>query len=97
MNLLNETRELLEENGKTIFDIKWFGTSECEYICDLQQLLNVNYDNGFGGHEIPLDFILVGDDFWLERHEYDGSEWWEYKSMPKKPEKMKTVSKLIEW
>lgn len=25
------------------------------------------------------------DVLWLERHEYDGSEWWEYKTMPTEP------------
>lgn len=97
MNLLQETKELLAENGKTIFDIEWFGTAECEYICDLQQLLNIEYNDGFGCAEIPEDFILVGEDFWLERHEYDGAEWWEYKTMPIKPKESKSTLKLIEW
>lgn len=29
--------------------------------------------------------MIVGDDWWMERHEYDGSEWWEFKELPKKP------------
>jgi hypothetical protein len=28
---------------------------------------------------------LVGETFWIERAEYDGSEWWEYKEIPKRP------------
>ena len=43
---------------------------------------NFEYNDGFGSEEINTELILVGKDFWLERHEYDGSEWWEYKSMP---------------
>lgn len=27
----------------------------------------------------------MGDDWWLERHEYDGSEWFELKECPDKP------------
>jgi hypothetical protein len=27
--------------------------------------------------------MVIGSDWWLERHEYDGSEWWEFKSLPK--------------
>lgn len=27
----------------------------------------------------------MGDDWWLERHEYDGSEWFELKELPDKP------------
>lgn len=41
------------------------------------------YDNGFGGAEVLEITMIVGKDFWLERHEYDGSEWWEYKELPK--------------
>lgn len=33
-----------------------------------------------------MGLIVVGKDFWLERHEYDGSEWWEFKSIPMEPE-----------
>lgn len=32
------------------------------------------YDNGYGAPEIATDLKLVGDTFWLERWEYDGSE-----------------------
>ena len=52
---------------------------------------NFSYDNGYGGEEIPLDLIVVGKDFWLERHEYDGSEWWEFKSMPDEPEETREL------
>lgn len=33
------------------------------------------------------DLIIVGDTWWLERHEYDGCEWFEFKELPSKPEK----------
>ena len=26
--------------------------------------------------------MLVGDGWWIERFEYDGSEWWEFKTIP---------------
>ena len=29
--------------------------------------------------------VAVGDNWWLERAEYDGSEWWEFKTIPKEP------------
>lgn len=44
---------------------------------------NKNYDNGFGAAEVFEATMIVGKDFWLERHEYDGAEWWEYKKTPK--------------
>ena len=49
---------------------------------DFIEHANFEYNDGYGIEEINTDLILVGKDFWLERHEYDGSEWWEYKSMP---------------
>jgi len=94
-NLLEDTREVLEENGKTIFDILWFGNDKFVFDCDIQALFNIEYDSGFGGAEIPEDLIVVGADFWIERHEYDGSEWWEYKTMPTKPTQSKRAVNLL--
>lgn len=88
-NLLQETQEILSENGKTIEDILWIGSRD--YLLELdkfKEIFNVNYDNGFGAPEIAEDLLVVGDDWWLERHEYDGSEWWEFKAMPQKPTHM---------
>ena len=42
------------------------------------------YDSDYGIEEVR-DFLVVGDDWWLERHSYDGSEWWEYKTLPPRP------------
>ena len=94
MNLLIETVEILRENGKTLLDIKWSGTLNDEYECNPQELLDVNYNNRYGRQEIPSNFILVGNDFWLERHEYDGAEWWEYKELPSRPSAKKAIEKL---
>lgn len=51
----------------------------------------VNYDNGFGGQEVVTDLVILGDNWWLERGEYDGSEWWGFRTVPK----VSTDSKLI--
>ena len=29
-----------------------------------------DYDSGLGGQEIAKGFLIVGEDWWLERHEY---------------------------
>lgn len=84
MNLLEETKDILKENGKTLKDIvavqgNVFGIPVEKFI----EIANVEYDDGYGGTEVADDLIVLGDDWWLERHEYDGSEWWEYKEMPK--------------
>jgi hypothetical protein len=86
MNLLDETVEKLRQHNKTIFDVLWFGTRSKQWGADIQTLFNIEYDAGFGRVYVPEDLIVVGDNWWLERHEYDGSEWWEFKSMPAKPE-----------
>ena len=96
-NLLTETKQILEVNGKNIFDILWYGTEEFVVSSDIQKLFDFEYDDGYGIEEIPLDLVLVGEDFWMERHEYDGSEWWEYKCLPTKPTQVKElgVGKLL--
>lgn len=37
----------------------------------------------------------MGEDWWLERYEYDGAEEWVYKSYPKKPLEQKSVKRLV--
>lgn len=82
-NLLNETLEILEENGKTPADVLWVGGGQYAATWDeFAVLADADYYNGYGGTEVPVDLYVVGDDWWLERHEYDGSEWWEFKTMP---------------
>ena len=85
MNLLNETRDILLSNNKTFDDVIFIGdrtTHTRMTVKDFLEHANVEYNGGYGIEEINTELILVGKDFWLERHEYDGSEWWEYKSMP---------------
>ena len=87
-NLLVETIEVLKNHNKTINDINWVGNGK--YYFDVNEFLNianVEYDNGYGAPEVAEDLLVVGDNWWLERHEYDGSEWWEYKEIPLKPNK----------
>lgn len=43
--------------------------------------LDFNYDNGYGGQEL-FGTVWMNDGTWLERGEYDGSEWWEHKICP---------------
>ena len=54
------------------------------------------YYSGFGTAKVAEDLVIVGDDWWLERHEYDGSEWWEYKETPKQINEVKEVSCLAD-
>ena len=99
-NLLKETEEILAEHGRKLDDIRFIKTSNGDFRPSNggRIFLNVNYDSGFGGNEIDLNLKIVGDDWWLERHEYDGSEWWEFKTLPTfGPCAKTTVSPLASW
>lgn len=87
MNLRTETLRVLEEHNKTVEDIK--------FICSNDKNIPINiffikadreYDDGYGGAEVDQSLMIVGDNWWLERGEYDGSEWWEFKIIPKTPD-----------
>lgn len=87
MNLLHETIAVLGYNGKLPEDVKWVGRRSTHSVCSWGEFAsqsNIEYDNGYGWQEIPGDLVVVGSDWWLERAEYDGSEWWEYKKYPVK-------------
>ena len=86
MNAKEELLEILSENNKTVSNIvcirvvyeKTF--NNCIKVNDLESL-DFEYDDGYGGQEL-FGYVLLDDMDWLERHEYDGSEWWEYKKYP---------------
>lgn len=60
-------------------------------IKDFVKLANVEYDDGYGSPEVNMRLLIVGEDWWMERHEYDGSEWWEFKTMPTRPKTVLAV------
>ena len=96
-NLLDETVELLKSCDKTSADVSWvqFG-SDTLFHCtwnEFEAASGFDYDNGYGGAEINTRLKIVGADWWLERGEYDGSEWWEFKTKPTKPEMHRTPVK----
>ena len=96
MNLYKEIIQCLEENGKTKSDVIWAGCEEFRIPLDVfWKIADVEYDECFCLVEVANDLLVVGEDFWLERHEYDGSEWFEYKTMPKEPLKERSVDSLL--
>lgn len=94
-NLKKETLEFLADNNLTIDDIKWVGCLDFKIpIENFLELADKEYDSGFGAQMVAKDLILVGKDFWIEREEYDGAEWWALKRYPKEPETIHTVHDL---
>ena len=95
-NLLSETLIILTEHNKKPEDVRWVGVNHTKPWSkengwaigsweEFVRLANFVYDSSYGGNEIKLGLVVVGDDWWLERHEYDGSEWWEFKTLPVRP------------
>ena len=84
-NLLQETIKDLINEGKSEDDVIFVTDGENVNTWEwFKKNADFRYDNGFGGAEIMEDLKIVGKDWWLERHNYDGSEWWEFKKKPKK-------------
>ena len=86
VNLLKETKRVIKNNNKKFKDILWIGGTDFYTDENFEKILDIDYDNGFGGQEIADDLIIVGNGWWLEREEYDGSEGWSLKEYPSKPE-----------
>ena len=96
MNLKAETIKILKAHKKTFKDIKWIGGADFTIPTELfWKLADKNYDEGYGGTKVADDLVIVGGDWWLERAEYDGSEWWEFKTLPTKPSVEKEVITVI--
>ncbi len=96
MNLLEETRDTLKESSIKESEVLWVGSKKIWFTWEeFVSLANVEYSCGYGCAEIARDLIIVGKDFWLERGEYDGSEWWEFKRMPEKPGQKEIPNSLI--
>lgn len=88
MNLLKETLNALKAYNKTEEDVRWVGSDE--YLTSwskFKEIADTDYHAGFGSAKVAEDLIIAGDNWWLERSEYDGSEGWEFRTMPIKPTK----------
>lgn len=95
-NLLQETLEVLRENGKTAADVKWCGSEKTWFTWDeFASVANVEYDSGYGSQKVAKDLVIVGSNWWLERHEYDGSEWWEFKTTPSQRGKIRSTPRTL--
>lgn len=95
-NLLEETIDVLNDHKLTFDDVLWIG---CDYytisIEQFKELANTTYDKGFGAPKVAIDLKIVGQNWWLEREEYDGLEWWEFNAPPLKPKQNKKIDRLI--
>ena len=85
-NLYADTVQTMEQIDKKPSDIGRIGSYDGEYECtwsEFKKLADFNYDSGYGGTKVATDLIILfRDGTWLERNEYDGSEWWTYRTPP---------------
>lgn len=92
-DLLQATLKILCDNSKTPDDVLWVGTiagfldkSHRFTWEEFASKANFVYHFGYGQIEILHNLIIVGKDFWLDRCDWDGSEWWEFNQIPSNPE-----------
>lgn len=109
INFYDETYKAILDSNHTIDDIDFFSMviddGESPYniwkevqfsFDDFKRNANFYYDNGFGTTVINLSLkIIFKDGSFLERHEYDGLEWWEFVQIPKKDKSKVYTGKTI--
>ena len=98
MNFLAETIDAIKRAGKTIDDIIFIGSEQSGHCCtwdEFEKMADFDYDNGYGGQDIPRDLIIVfADKTIMRRGEYDGSEWWEWMPIFEMPKEKHKITKL---
>ena len=87
-NICKEIEDGLNEVFEDKSEIAWIGSRNGAYAMGADEFFDrfkgLEYDSGFGGQEVADDLVVVlNDGSWLERREYDGSEWFEYFNQPK--------------
>lgn len=78
-------RDWMDDDERKIINLKT-DYSDDDYHSFLNEL-NFEYDGGYGGQEL-FGNVWLEDGTWLERGEYDGSEWWEHKVCPDIPKEL---------
>ena len=53
-------------------------------LTDFLKEIDFDYDDGWGTQEV-FGLVWFDDGSWMERGEYDGAEWWEYRQTPDIP------------
>lgn len=97
INLLKETIQAIEKSGHSIEDIhhvivknkedSFFNKTETPIATTwdafVEMAKNLNYYNGYGNEAIwAYSRVVFKDRSFLERAEYDGSEWWRFVEIP---------------
>ena len=87
VNLLKETEYILKKHRYKLYNIKYVRNAEglipvADFVTAAR---NFNYDNDHGDLCVDPTLVIVGKFWWMTRKSYDGKEWWEFHTKPKKP------------
>ena len=95
-NLWKETLEILEKHKKTYDDVICICSDDYRISKDNYKEIaeQTNYYDGYGAQEVVSDLRLYGDNWYIERAEYDGSEWFEYRTIEHKDLPLKEIKAL---
>ena len=98
VNLLEETLEALRKYEKEPKDVVFVTDGDVSVFWRefAEQAADFYYDNGYGAVMVNMNLKIVGTDWWLERFEYDGAEWWVLKTQPRHTSKPGTLQ-LIDY
>lgn len=83
---------LHERNDEEIIKLPVKFSNE-DYL-NFLEIINRDYDNGFGIQELEGN-IWLDDGTWIERYEYDGSEGWTWKKTPEIPNYLQSNEDIV--
>lgn len=96
-DIIQETKDYIDALGYGKEDIQWIGGRD--FTIPINNFWNSKpqmYDSGYGTQEVAPDLIIAFKDHtWIQREEYDGSEWWEYYRYPLMPLRIESVNKFV--
>jgi hypothetical protein len=99
MNLLEETKEAIITSKHIPEEITFIGSITSGYNCSWEEfevLADKEYNASYGAAEVAQDLkIIFEDNTYLERGEYDGSEWWEFTPILTIPTINKRINSLF--
>lgn len=83
IDLYDETMGVLSKNKKTFDDVIAICGKEFQITKDdFLKYSHTEYNNGFGACRVAKDLLIIGSDWWLERNENRGAEYWKFKRFP---------------
>lgn len=98
INFLEETEMYMFKLGYFWSDVSFISGKEFSISVEnfREVAANADYDPGYGAPEVAEDLVIVfNDGCWFDRREYDGSEWWAYNIVPKKPDSERKIHALV--